>query len=99
MTRVRVTRNYQMTIPREVRSKLKLRVGDVVEVEAVDAQRVVLKRIISLEQLEGAWDGEMDRVMEEVRKVWRGGKLPNPYVSTRISSSTSSASLGEGRSP
>jgi len=46
MAKVKVTRNHQVTIPREVRKKMKLREGDLVKLEAVDPQRAMLKRII-----------------------------------------------------
>ena len=39
MAKAKVTRNHQVTIPREVRSKLRLIRGDVVEVLALDEQR------------------------------------------------------------
>jgi len=80
MVKVKVTRNYQVTIPREVRSKLKLREGDFIEVEAIDQQRAVLRRIIPPEMLEGAWDKEMDQAMAEVKKLWRGWKFPKTYA-------------------
>jgi len=32
MTRVKITRNYQVTIPREIREKVRLREGDYLEV-------------------------------------------------------------------
>jgi len=76
MAKVRVTRNYQVTIPQEVRTKLGIQEGDVIELEAVDQQRAVLRRIIPVELLEGAWDEEMDRAMAEVRRLWKGWKLP-----------------------
>jgi len=80
MAKVKVTRNYQVTIPREVRSKLKLREGEVVEVLALDEQRAVLKRIIPREMLEGTWDREMDHAMAEARRLWRSWKLSKTYA-------------------
>lgn len=76
MAKVRVTRNYQVTIPQEVRAKLGIQEGDVIELEAVDKQRAVLRRIIPVELLEGAWDEEMDKAMTEVKRLWKGWKLP-----------------------
>jgi AbrB family looped-hinge helix DNA binding protein len=71
-----VTRNYQVTIPEEVRDKIKINEGDFVEVEAVDSGRIMLSKIIPEEQLAGAWGEEMDEVMEEVGKIWKNWKLP-----------------------
>ena len=41
----RVTRGHQMTIPKAVREKLGLRVGDVVEVATDSAGRMVARKI------------------------------------------------------
>jgi len=76
MAKVKVTRNYQVTIPQEVRAKLGIQEGDVIELEAVDKQRAVLRRIIPVELLEGAWDEEMYKAMTEVNRLWKGFKLP-----------------------
>jgi len=73
--KVKVTRNYQVTIPSEVRQELGVKEGDYVSIEAEGAGRAVLKRIIPIEDLAGAWDEEMDRVMEEVRTLWKGWNL------------------------
>jgi len=74
---VKVTRNYQVTIPEEVRRKVKLSEGDMVEIEALDSQRVVLKRIKPLGELKGAWAGDrdIDEAMEEVKKLWKNWKI------------------------
>lgn len=65
-----------MTIPEEIREKMKIKEGDFVEVKALDSNRVILSRIIPEEQLAGRWDEEMDEVMKEVEKAWKGWKLP-----------------------
>lgn len=76
MVKVKITRNYQVTIPEEVRRKVKLSEGDTVEIEAVGSEQVVLKRVIPLEELKGAWadDPSIDEAMEKVRKHWKGWK-------------------------
>lgn len=76
LARVKVTRNFQVTIPEEIREKMKIKEGDFVEVKALDSNRVILSRIIPEEQLAGRWDEEMDEVMKEVEKAWKGWKLP-----------------------
>lgn len=77
MAKAKITRNYQVTIPEEVRRKVRLSEGDTVEIEAVGAEQVLLKRIIPLEELEGAWanDPSIDKSMEEVRKLWASWKI------------------------
>lgn len=37
--------------------------------------QAILKKIIPIESLAGAWDDEMDRVMEEVKDLWKAWKL------------------------
>lgn len=70
MVRAKVTRNYQVTIPQEVREKVKFNEGDMVEIEALDSDRIILKRIIPVKQLKGAWanDNSIDDAMGEVQK-------------------------------
>jgi len=86
MAIVKVTRNYQVTIPEDVRRKLGIKEGNYVSIETFDETSAIIKRIIPLEDLAGAWDEEMDRVMEDVartRKTWR---LQKRYASTQTSS-------------
>ena len=82
MPKAKVTRNYQVTIPEEVRRKVKLNEGDMVEVQALDAERIILKRIIPLEELKGAWadDPEIDEAMENVKKLWKSWKIQKKSV-------------------
>ena len=74
---MKVTRNYQVTIPEEVRRKVKLAEGDTVDIEAVSSEQIILKRIIPLEELNGAWanDPSIDSAMEEVKKLWKSWKI------------------------
>ena len=77
LPRAKVTRNYQVTIPEEVRKKVKLNEGDTVEIEALNSDQVLLKRIIPLDELKGAWadDPSIDDAMEEVRNLWKNWKM------------------------
>jgi AbrB family looped-hinge helix DNA binding protein len=73
LPKVKVTRNFQVTIPEEVRKKIRLSEGDTVEIEVLDSTQLVLKRVIPLGELKGAWanDPSIDSAMEEVRKDWK----------------------------
>ena len=73
---MKVTRNYQVTIPEEVRKIVKLNEGDTVEIEALNSDQVILKRVIPLEELKGAWanDSEIDNAMGEVERLWKTGR-------------------------
>lgn len=45
MTRVKVTRNYQVTIPAEIRSKIGLKEGEEVEIHLDESGRILIERI------------------------------------------------------
>jgi AbrB family looped-hinge helix DNA binding protein len=82
MARAKITRNYQVTIPEEVRKKVRLVEGDMVEIEAISPKEVRLRRIIPLDELEGAWadDPSVDKAMQEVRGLWKAWKAPKKSV-------------------
>ncbi|RLE94815.1 MAG: AbrB family transcriptional regulator [Thermoprotei archaeon] len=46
---VKITRKYQITIPKEIREKLNLRVGDLLKVELED-DKIVLRPLIKREK-------------------------------------------------
>ena len=46
-----INKKYQVTIPKEVIEKIKLKAGDIVEIEAVDNSTIVIKRKISEDAL------------------------------------------------
>lgn len=67
-----------MTIPEEVRKKVKLVEGDTVEIEARGSGEVVLKRVIPLPELKEAWadDPSIGKAMQEVDKLWKTPEKP-----------------------
>jgi len=75
LAKVKVTRNHQVTIPESVRKRLGIREGDYVSIEVSGEGEAILKRAISIEDLAGVWDEEMDRVMEDVKKIWKTWKV------------------------
>jgi len=75
LAKVKVTRNYQVTIPENVRKKLGIEEGDYVSIETWGKTLAVIKRVVPVEDLAGAWDEEMDKMMEDVRKLWKTWKL------------------------
>ncbi|KPV63369.1 MAG: Repressor-like protein SSo7c4 [Candidatus Bathyarchaeota archaeon BA1] len=75
MAKVKVTRNYQVTIPEDVRKKLGIEEGDYVSIETLGKTLAVMKRVIPVEDLAGTWDEEMDKIMEDVRKLWKMWEL------------------------
>jgi len=76
MTKVKVTRKYQVTIPEEVRNKIGVRIGDELLVRE-EGEKIVLERPIDLEKLAGSWSHieSTERFMEEVRELWKTWKL------------------------
>lgn len=78
MPKVKVTRNFQVTIPEPVRKLLDIKEGDYIDIEATDSRFAVLRRIIPEEELEGSWDREMDVIMEEVKQAWKTWTLDKP---------------------
>ena len=44
-TLVKVTRNFQVTIPASIRERLGIRVGDLLSVE-VDGDRIILRKVV-----------------------------------------------------
>ena len=75
MARVKVTRNYQVTIPEDIRRRLGIEEGNYISIETFNETSAIIKRIIPVEDLAGAWDEEMDRVMEDVAKIWKTWRL------------------------
>jgi len=75
LAKVKVTRNYQVTIPEDVRKRLGIEEGDYVSIETLSKTLAVIKRVVPVEDLAGAWDEEMDKTMEDVRKLWKTWKL------------------------
>lgn len=75
MAKVKITRNYQVTIPESVRKELGMKEGDYVSFEVSGKTAAVLKRITPIEDLAGSWDEEMDNVMRSVSQIWRTWKL------------------------
>ena len=83
MSLVKVTRNYQVTIPQDVRVMKKINIGDTVLFTVVD-DRVELKTISRekiLDDLFGVWNGKVTESSKDyvaaLRKEWdrRGDAL------------------------
>jgi len=71
-----VTRKYQVTIPREVREKVGVKIGDEFLVHGND-KRIVLEKPLGLEDLAGAWSHveSTDEFMEDARRLWKTWKV------------------------
>jgi len=74
-SKTRVTRKYQVTIPREVRVKTGIKVGD--EFQVMDKGELIVLKKINKEKtildFAGCWEGypeDPEKFMEDLRKMW-----------------------------
>jgi len=76
LTKVKVTRKYQVTIPQEVRHKTGLRIGDELLVRE-ENEKIVMERPTEIQKLAGSWDHieSTEKFMEEVRGIWKTWKM------------------------
>ena len=80
MEKVKVTRKYQVTIPKEVRRKVGVEIGDELKVMN-KGELIVLKKVDerkSLLDFAGCWRGypeKPDEFMRELRRLWSTWKV------------------------
>jgi antitoxin PrlF len=74
-SKTRVTRKYQVTIPREVRVKTGIKVGD--EFQVMDKGELIVLKKMNKEKtildFAGCWEGypeDPEKFMEDLRKMW-----------------------------
>ena len=76
---VRITRNYQVSIPKSVRDALGLEEGDLVEVEERSGEIVMVpKKLIDAAQA-WFWSPEWQRGGREVDEDIRAGRVIGPF--------------------
>ncbi|MBS7249250.1 MAG: AbrB/MazE/SpoVT family DNA-binding domain-containing protein [Candidatus Freyarchaeota archaeon] len=72
---VKVTRNYQITIPEEIRKKKGIKEGDRVVAWMDDEGRIVIEKIEGsvVDESFGSWKGEEEgtKYVDRVRKGWK----------------------------
>lgn len=68
MVTVTVTRNTQITIPKKIREKLGIRVGDKVEVDLEDKKLVVRKAKLSFSSYRDFLPKGFDQILDKMRK-------------------------------
>ncbi|ASJ13217.1 AbrB/MazE/SpoVT family DNA-binding domain-containing protein [Thermococcus thioreducens] len=64
----KVTRNYQITIPSDVRKKMGIRVGDVLVVDVEDGKVVLKKSELELPLLPGGKGLKVEDIEEATRR-------------------------------
>lgn len=83
MALVKVTRNFQISIPKEIRAALQLEEGDYVELEERDGQIVLIpKKVIDADQA-WFWSPEWQRGEREADQDIRKGRLSPPMRNAR----------------
>ena len=72
MEKVKVTRKYQVTIPKDVRERLGVRVGDELVVRGAEG-RIVFEKSADLGGMAGSWSHieSTEEFMESARELWR----------------------------
>jgi len=72
MGRVKVTRKYQVTIPKGVRERVGLKIGDELLVSG-SGRRIILEKPFDLDELAGSWSHveSVDEFMDDVRRLWK----------------------------
>lgn len=81
MPLVRVTRNFQVSIPKQIREALRLEEGDLIEVEARDGEIVMVpKKLIDADQA-WFWTREWQEGEREVDEDLRAGRVLGPFRS------------------
>jgi len=73
--KVKVTRKYQVTIPKEVRERAGVRVGDELLVSGTE-RRIVMEKSVDLDDLAGCWTHieRTEEFMKAARELWRTWK-------------------------
>ena len=79
MTTTKITRNFQVSIPKAVRVRLRLAEGDLLEVEERDGEIVMIpKRLIDASQA-WFWTREWQEGEREADEDIRAGRLSGPF--------------------
>ncbi len=79
MQLTRISPKHQITIPKEVFEKLRLEVGDFLEVEATEAGMLLIpKKLISKEQT-WFWSSEWQQKEREADQAIERGDLSKPF--------------------
>ncbi|HEV8574232.1 MAG TPA: AbrB/MazE/SpoVT family DNA-binding domain-containing protein [Dehalococcoidia bacterium] len=81
MPLTKVTRNFQVSIPKEIRDRLHIEEGDLIEVAERDGEIVMtLKRLIDADQA-WFWTPEWQAGEREADEDIKAGRVPGPFKS------------------
>jgi len=81
MALAKITRNFQVSIPKEIRERLRLEEGDLIEVQERDGEIVMVpKKLIDADQA-WFWSREWQEAEREVDEDLREGRVLGPFRS------------------
>ncbi len=81
MAVVRITRNFQVSIPKSIRDALRLEEGDLIEVEEQDGRIIMApKKLIDADQA-WFWSPEWQAGEREAEEDIRAGRVSGPFRS------------------
>ncbi|MEX0800142.1 MAG: AbrB/MazE/SpoVT family DNA-binding domain-containing protein [Dehalococcoidia bacterium] len=79
---MKVTRNFQVSIPKQIRDALRLQEGDLIDVEERDGEIVMTpKRLVDAGQA-WFWTREWQRGEREADEDTKAGRLSGPFDTT-----------------
>ncbi len=79
MALTKVTRNYQVSIPKEIRERLRIEEGDIIEVSERDGEIVMVpKKLIDASQA-WFWSAEWQEGERQVDEDLRAGRVLGPF--------------------
>ena len=79
MATTKITRNFQVSIPKAVRDRLRLEEGDLLEVEERDGEIVMIpKRLIDADQA-WFWSREWQEGEREADEDIKAGRVSGPF--------------------
>jgi len=80
MPLTKVTRNFQVSIPKEIRDRLHIEEGDIIEVAERDGEIIMtLKRLIDADQA-WFWTPEWQQGEREADEDIKAGRLSGPFT-------------------
>lgn len=80
MALVKVKNKYQIVIPEDVRKKLKIKIGDMLEVNEKEGQLVARPVIVVDKSQAYFWTPEWQRAEKEADEDIRKGNLSGPFT-------------------
>jgi AbrB family looped-hinge helix DNA binding protein len=63
---VKITRNYQLTIPKSIRERLGLKEGDIVEIYQ-EEDKIIIKKLEKIEDIRDFLPKDFDDVLKKMR--------------------------------